>query len=46
MCILRAAAAGEMTAETDKHAMVVVVLQLQDAAIIRDSLLCMVHTST
>lgn len=29
MCILRAAAAGEMTADRDEHAMVVVVLQLQ-----------------
>ena len=46
MCISTAAAVGEMTADTDKHAMVVVVLQLQDAAIIRDSVLCMVHTST
>ena len=46
MCILRATAAGGMTADRGEHAMVVVVLQLHDTAIRRDSVLSMVHTST
>ena len=38
---------GGMTADRDEHAMVVVVvLQLHDTAIRRDSVLSMVHTST